>query len=49
MEVNNMKKYTVSMDKKKHLFTVVEKNNKKISACGKSIEEAVNKLIKKSA
>ncbi|WP_263853080.1 hypothetical protein [Companilactobacillus kedongensis] len=40
-------RYCVTMDKKHHLFTVVDKKNKNISAHGKSIEEAVRKILNK--
>lgn len=40
-------RYSVTMDKKHHLFTVVDKKNKNVSAHGKSIEEAVRKILNK--
>ncbi len=42
-------RYKVTLDTKHQLFTVFDKKNDKFSACGKSIEEAMNKLLKMSA
>ncbi|WP_255312354.1 MULTISPECIES: hypothetical protein [Companilactobacillus] len=39
-------RYKVTLDTKRQLFTVFDKKNTRVSACGKSIEEAMNKLLK---
>lgn len=42
-------KYRVYLNTDSQLFTVVDKNNEKISANGTTIEEAVNNLKSKVA
>ncbi|WP_281273966.1 hypothetical protein [Companilactobacillus musae] len=42
-------RYKVTLDTKHQLFTVFDKKNTRVSACGKSIEEAMNKILKMSA
>ena len=42
-------RYKVTLDTKRQLFTVFNKKNTRVSACGKSIEEAMNKLLRMSA